>query len=145
MERIIWEENLNICVQNIDEQKQKIADHINRIYQKHEEKAEPRVLFDLLNDLGEGLRIHFALEEKIMQQLGYPELAEHRKLHKFFIRKTLNLRRLISDDPDNIRDEALVFLGHWLVEHIRTEDQRFGPYARTRMFVDQHRRNKRVR
>lgn len=145
MERMVWEEDLNIHVQQIDEQKQKIAEHINKIYQKYEEKAEPRVLFDLLNELGEGLRIHFGIEEKIMQQLGYPELAEHRKLHKVFIRKTLNLRRMVSDDPEDLKDESLAYLAKWLVEHIRTEDQRFGPYGRTKLFIEQHKRNKRMR
>ncbi|TWI70720.1 hemerythrin [Desulfobotulus alkaliphilus] len=145
MEQMIWDESLNVRVQNIDEQKQKIVEHINKIYQKHAERAEPKVLFDLLNELGEGLRMHFALEEKIMQQQGYPELPDHRKLHKLFIRKTLNVRRALADNPDNVKDESLRYLGDWLLAHIRSEDQRFAPYARIRMFIDRQKKNKRMR
>ncbi|MCW7755314.1 bacteriohemerythrin [Desulfobotulus sp. H1] len=145
MEQMIWDDSLNVRVQNIDEQKRKIVEHINKIYVKHMEKAEPRVLFDLINELGEGLRIHFALEEKIMQQQGYPELVDHRKLHKLFIRKTLNIRRALADSPENVKAESLAYLGEWFLNHIRTDDQRFAPYARIRMFIDTHKRNKRMR
>ncbi|MDL2286619.1 bacteriohemerythrin [Desulfococcaceae bacterium OttesenSCG-928-F15] len=145
MEPIIWEERLNIRVQNIDEQKQKIVEHINKIYVRFHEKADARTLFDLLNELGEGLRMHFALEEKIMQQLSYPEIQDHKKLHKLYIRKTLNLRRLVSDTPENLTEENLRTLGNWLMDHICTEDQRFAPFARIRMLVDGHKRTRRLR
>lgn len=145
MKPIVWEERLNIRVQNIDEQKQKIVEHINKIYTRFNEKADARILFDLLNELGEGLRMHFSLEERIMQQLSYPEIQEHKKLHKLYIRKTLNLRRLVSDAQENMTKESLSTLGDWLIEHICTEDHRFAPFARTRSFIDNHKRNKRLR
>lgn len=145
MERFEWNDSFNINVRDIDEQKQKIAAHINTIFEKREEGAEPKVIFDLLNELGEGLRMHFGHEEKIMHQLGYPELGDHRKNHKYYMRKTLNMRRIVADDPANLTDETLGFLSAWLKEHILLEDQYFAPYARVRMFIDNHKRSRRMR
>ena len=145
MERFEWDDSLNVRVRDIDEQKTRISAHINRIFEAWEEEASNKDLFDLINELGEGLRMHFAHEERIMNELEYPELQEQKKAHKYFLRKTLNLRRVISDTPETLADESFSFLMEWLKQHILDQDQRFAPYARVRLFSEAQKRSRRMR
>lgn len=88
---------------------------------------------DELNRLRGGLvdqtLLHFATEEKLFAEYGYPEAAAHAAEHK---RIALQLRQIHArmvggaDVPD---EEVMKFQQEWVRDHIQGFDKKFGQWA----------------
>ncbi|MYL83634.1 bacteriohemerythrin [Desulfovibrio aerotolerans] len=85
-------------------------------------------------DAFQGMRLyadgHFADEEVLMQQRGYPELEAHKGLHATFMAMAADLEARLGEGAGLLSVETLEFLGSWFIGHIRNEDQRFAAFAR---------------
>lgn len=70
---------------------------------------------------------HFANEEKLMREEGYPLLDEHREQHR---RAAAGLHSFTAGahDEQEIIDFIGNFLPNWLVQHIDTSDRRFAEW-----------------
>lgn len=81
-------------------------------------------IMNILNELKEYTRIHFADEEKYMREIGYEGLEQQEALHQSFIDK---LNELDLDDVDENQEaylyDFLDFLQKWLVNHILKVDK----------------------
>jgi hemerythrin len=114
---------------------------------------EPHCLFlDMLTELGaqieaghhwqgtmdalQGMRVyaggHFADEEALMAEKGYPERLDHKQLHDTFREMVGRLEGRLGDGPEAASRETLEYLTAWFTGHIRNEDQRFTAFSRSR-------------
>ena len=79
---------------------------------------------DILDELKEYTRVHFADEENYMREIGYEGLAKQEILHQNFIDK---LMELDLDDVDDNQEaylyDFLEFLQNWLINHILKVDK----------------------
>lgn len=68
---------------------------------------------------------HFADEERLMVEAGYPDLDAHREEHRRFSEWTevLKKRLALGGDHRSILEEVHLELSEWLVGHIRTSDR----------------------
>ena len=86
-------------------------------------------------DAFQGMRLyadgHFADEELLMQERGYPELEAHKRLHATFLAMAADLEARLGEGAGLLSVETLEFLGSWFIGHIRNEDQRFAAFARS--------------
>ena len=86
-------------------------------------------------DAFQGMRLyadgHFADEEILMQERGYPELEAHKRLHATFQTMAADLEARLGEGAGLLSVETLEFLGSWFIGHIRNEDQRFAAFARS--------------
>ncbi|HET8733715.1 MAG TPA: bacteriohemerythrin [Anaeromyxobacteraceae bacterium] len=75
---------------------------------------------------------HFAAEERLMQDLGYPDFAEHAAQHVAFQNRLLSL--IPQWDSEGASRAMLLamlgFLHTWLDDHITRSDQRIGEFVR---------------
>jgi hemerythrin len=76
-----------------------------------------------LDDLVEGVRMHFASEEAEMQHNGYPKVAEHRLLHATFLRRLIVLRAECDARRTELMASFVKTLESWLKNHERTADR----------------------
>lgn len=71
---------------------------------------------------------HFAREEALMERIGFPDLTEHRLVHRMMLAEVRQLqKRLVSFSP-TLGDDLTQFLGDWLTRHILIEDMRYRPF-----------------
>jgi len=76
-----------------------------------------------IDDALEAVRMHFASEEGLMRQYGYPKLDAHRQQHETFMRRLVVLRaECAHGDPELIKLFA-ESLEQWFGAHERTADQ----------------------
>lgn len=111
----------------IDEEHKTLFDIIGKIYKAIEvELVHDKfdLILDILDELKEYTRVHFADEEKYMQEIGYEGLAQQVILHEKFI-ETLNDVNLdhVDDNQEEYLYEVLSFLQNWLVSHILKVDK----------------------
>ena len=98
--------------------------HINDFYEAANAKDKDRmsiVLFDLINST----LAHFQYEEALMEQAKYPLLEPHRRVHKNFIDKLMNLHEKLQtmETTDDIAVLLIDSLDGWLFRHIRINDK----------------------
>ncbi len=131
MQKIEWNDNLRVGIQDIDRQHgnwiRLYNDVVDAVAEKHDQEQVVKVLGFLLDYTEE----HFAAEEATMQAHGYPALAEHRLKHDE-LRKTVN--DLVRDFRDEgvsrqLTDAVETLLGNWLVNHIQDVDKAFADYV----------------
>lgn len=85
----------------------------------------------LLDQLIEGVTLHFKDEEAEMLRARYPDFDDHRREHIDLAAQIMETRqRLITRGSDTTTFELLDFLEMWLIGHIRDRDQPFGRYLR---------------
>ena len=127
MEALAWSDALLTGIDVIDRQHRGLVDMINATAARLEDHAElsadeVRLLVGFLKDYTE---VHFSTEEALMSLCGLPPAyaQAHHHNHERFL-------GLVSDMADELGDDAvpdgrqlLVFLGEWLIRHIRGEDQ----------------------
>ncbi|SCA55333.1 hypothetical protein MTBPR1_10580 [Candidatus Terasakiella magnetica] len=73
---------------------------------------------------------HFAREEQLMKEKGYPKFAEHKAIHHHLKKVVYAVRKIFEEDPDKIDREKLNdFLQNWLIDHIMNVDKHIEPYV----------------
>ncbi|MCL2575267.1 MAG: bacteriohemerythrin [Defluviitaleaceae bacterium] len=74
--------------------------------------------------------MHFETEECLMRQACYPKFEAHKELHRTFIDKKNELKKLLVDDgyKNKLLIELRSFLVSWLINHIKNEDMVFGEF-----------------
>ena len=72
---------------------------------------------------------HFALEEELMAQSGYPQLPAHQALHEEFRATVRRLRDHWNDnDLPQVQTEIVTELSSWLSTHILGADREYLPW-----------------
>jgi hypothetical protein len=89
--------------------------------------ADPGGTCNRIADTIHFLRRNFQREEQMMDVVGYPEAAPHKKEHKDLLRKLIKLKRtLVCSGYDN----AMLFdlITDWKMNHVPRFDEPFGRY-----------------
>ena len=84
---------------------------------------------EILEELDEYATNNFTREEEYMLKICDPELIMQRVQHKHFQQKVWGLLYKNideNDEQDEVLDEILTFLTHWLYQHIITSDAMIG-------------------
>lgn len=122
-----WREDLNIGVDVIDKEHQRLFQIINKLYTFQEEKKDSQWTCQ------EGIKYfkghamqHFDDEEAYMASIGYEGLEHHRLIHRGFREDTLPALEQELERSGYTSEAVDHFLGvcsGWLIGHTVTEDQ----------------------
>ncbi|MBK8395825.1 MAG: hemerythrin family protein [Leptospiraceae bacterium] len=81
---------------------------------------------------------HFIMEERAMEDTGYPDFESHKAQHLQFIATTqefllkLNSDEIMNDEIklDDFLLRLLTFLSHWITNHIQIKDMEIKPFVK---------------
>ncbi len=72
---------------------------------------------------------HFAREEQLMLDCGYPRYGEHKAVHHHLKKVVFAVRKIFQEAPERVDKQKLrVFLNDWLRNHILTMDTALAPF-----------------
>lgn len=132
-----WYDDYNIGVELIDAQHQELFKVVNRLQKALAAGRAHDELADTLRFLVRYTQQHFHDEEEVMADIGFEELARHKKLHANLIEDIKNILVDLKKGK-TIHPYALIdFLTDWLMNHIRYEDNKIGRAVR----LARHERN----
>jgi len=117
---IIWSPDLNTGIDVIDHQHRRIVDFINDLEAAQvlgDQKQIRQVIFDCVDYT----LSHFAFEESLQEEAGYPYCKPHKKVHELFTRKVTEYQERM-DLGDDVSEELHAMLARWLVNHIKRDD-----------------------
>ncbi len=122
-----WDQSLSVGIDVIDGQHRRIVDYINEldtVRQTHDRDAVSGVLMGLVDYT----RTHFAFEEDLMRQAGYPLTDSHKRVHDAFVTHIGNYVAQHESGKDVSR-KLLSELQIWLTNHIRIDDKDYARVA----------------
>ena len=91
-----------------------VASLINHIDDAKQSGTDEHAVGRILRVLVDHAFTHFAREEALLEQRGYPRLAEHKREH-----------RLVEEELQELSREIMQILYFWLVEHIMKVDMHY--------------------
>nr|WP_302597221.1 bacteriohemerythrin [uncultured Cellulosilyticum sp.] len=134
---IQWKESYRIGVDIIDEQHKKLFDLAEEAEEmlelpEHSDKFDEIV--EIVNELRDYVKYHFAEEEKILFEIQYSKFFKHKVAHNDFVDY---IYKLDMDEIDRHQNdkilELLRALNDWLVEHVLVEDRQWSEVYKTKM------------
>lgn len=120
-----WSEEFSIHNEMIDMQHKKlfqIAHKAGLLIYKQVDVGEIR---KILAELFDYMKEHFHDEEAYMEQIKYPDIERHKKLHKEII---ANMCDLIQNIKYDFKQKLAIITEQWLITHILKEDMRIEQY-----------------
>ncbi|HDX8437566.1 TPA: bacteriohemerythrin [Aeromonas dhakensis] len=124
-ELLHWNEAFMVQVPSMDNQHLGLFEAMNRLYQAVIDKSPAQLRKQRLDELLKLATRHFADEERVMEQAGYPELRRHKEEHARLLAELDTLMQRNGTDDEEFNMELLVFLKNWLLNHISKVDKQY--------------------
>jgi hemerythrin len=127
---LIWNESLHsVGISLIDRQHREIIEMVNQIADRVAQRDQSEAVQELFEGLILFAREHFALEERLMVEHGFPDMKSHIEEHRKLFLQLNNLIKAGLRAPGNNK-AALVsaFLTDWAEQHILRADKELGEF-----------------
>lgn len=125
---IDWSDSLSVGIEEIDEQHKVLVNLVNQMHEAIHKRQGSKVVQDILAELIEYTRIHFAVEESLMRILNYPGYEEHHAQHAELVDHAIELQQKVESGKTAIGFELMHFLKTWLTRHILEEDMQYSGF-----------------
>lgn len=101
-------------------------------------KGPPEALDAAVSAFADSLMGHITMEERVMEELLYPERTRHKSSHELFVADFERMRTELraSGATPLVADWVRRRLPEWLRFHIRVNDQPFATWALRRRAID---------
>jgi hemerythrin-like metal-binding protein len=74
-------------------------------------------------------KLHFLDEEKVMEELDFPEIEDHKAQHALFVTHLENYFTGKYEELNRVKNiDELMFLKSWFLEHIEVFDKKYAEY-----------------
>lgn len=126
---IEWDACYSVHHAALDHDHQRLVEIINRLYDASGTAAQPAAIGQTLTALRRYVRTHFAREERIMAEAGYPDLEAHVQGHRRIEASLADIESLYACSPEELDVERVLdFLKDWLLNHILKADAAYTPF-----------------
>jgi hemerythrin len=123
-----WTPEYRIGIGRIDDDHKYLFELINDFHCAQTQHRERKEIARILNRLAEYAEEHFAREEHIMREHGYPGVDRHEMVHAELFELLFVLQQHFEEGRIQIERDTIEFLRSWLVEHIAIEDMAFSRF-----------------
>lgn len=124
-----WSPKYTVHHPVLDEHHHTLFKLVDQLSEAILEKKENEIIGEVLNSLVDYTKMHFAAEERLMQQVGYPGLLQHKEAHGRLVAQVQELQRRFQKGDSAVTAEITQFLmTDWLVRHILGMDELYAPY-----------------
>lgn len=125
-----WSPSLSVDVAEMDEQHQKLLGLVNDLNEAMKQGRTRDEMVRVFDELARYTQTHFVSEERFMEQIGYPQLAQHRQEHAELIRQVTAFKVDYDAGKTMISVKLMGFLREWVRNHIQKSDKKYGAWVR---------------
>jgi len=122
-----WEDEYAIGIPELDDQHKTLIEYLTDFELAFEGNAHWNTVHPLIARTRAFVRFHFAVEESLMQIVGYPAFLVHRGEHQHVLQQLEALEQRVL--RREMKDEVLPQISAWLFQHIIDSDKPFARYA----------------
>ena len=123
MALLVWQDDPNIGIEVIDNQHKRNVEMLNHLHVA-QQGLQRLAVADVIDELVDYTMSHFAFEEELMEEAGYPFGAAHKRVHEIFGKRVSDYRLRFQAGED-VTDELRTMLSRWLFNHIRGDDKAY--------------------
>lgn len=127
-----WRNEYCINIRKIDDHHQQMLEKANKLCEAIVSKRETHILEASINFFIDFVLYHFAEEENLLKEHYYNDYESHRNEHRKLIEDVLKIKEQISNDGIEMNMEVLDLFKDWIINHILTEDRKYGPYLNSK-------------
>jgi hemerythrin len=129
-----WTPDLAVGVERIDEQHRELFRRVAALAVASRAGAGAAAAYGTLAFLGDYVVAHFADEEALMREVGYPDLAAHATEHAGFLATFQHLRLAFARGgaDGELAAEVERELCAWIRQHVTGSDRCIGEHVRAR-------------
>ena len=132
MSTIVWRDEYNINVAELDAQHRRIAELVNALHEVVSTQQGKADVVVALQALIEYTRMHFRTEERLMQEYEYSEMEAHRQEHKDLLRQLDFIAHKLTGGVGPVFSADLDVSGDWVMIHLLGSDKRLGLFLNSR-------------
>ena len=131
---IVWDKKFEVGNNTVDRQHKSLCEMINNLILQCENGKAAETLQDTLAFLVDYTVFHFASEEALQIESGYPGYEEHKQIHEDFKETVADLVQRFEENGSSeelvkdIRETVI----EWLTNHMQNEDTKIGNYIRSK-------------
>jgi hemerythrin len=125
-----WDDRYSVGIPLVDAQHKELIRLTNDLYNACLEGTEAvKAPFkEAIRGTVDYVKYHFAAEEKILENVRYPEIALHKKEHESFVRKILEGVKDFEEGKKFVPNVFVRYLKDWILAHIAVEDRKYADY-----------------
>lgn len=138
---IEWSPEYSVGIRVIDNDHRELFDLVNQLHEGLESHTASTSITQTIDRLIRYVKEHFQREEGLMYEYGYPGLEAHRKKHNEFVWLVSAIRKIEIECPHRLDGHKLLsFLSTWLKSHIMKTDRDYLPYLSSKPgeMIDAH-------
>jgi len=128
MQLLEWKDEFSLGIPEIDFEHRELIQLINEMLVKIYESERTESTSDYLGEIYARIASHFALEEKIMRERNYDQLADHKADHDKLLNEIRDIMEHYNNDTEIDTDKFVDELNHWFTDHFSTKDARLHRY-----------------
>jgi hemerythrin len=126
MALMTWTEKLSVGVGVLDDDHKKLVGMVNELYDAMQAGHGKEKLGGILDRLVQYTKFHFAREEKLFAETGYPASGPHKEQHEALTRQVIEVQKKYNAGAvATLSVDVMHFLRDWLVKHIQGSDQSY--------------------
>jgi hemerythrin len=126
---LIWNESRHcIGIAAIDDQHREIIERVNLIADAVAQGSRHEASREMMDDLILFACEHFALEERLMTEHGFPDLEDHIAEHLVLLQQLDNLRNALRTPSPAKAALVSAFITDWAELHILQSDKEIGAF-----------------
>jgi len=121
---IEWKEEYSLGIAEVDYEHQQLIGLINELLSRISGTAGDPEVVNSLGEIHAMIALHFALEEKVMQDMQYDEYERHKADHDRLLDEIRDIMDEYEDKTEIDVEDFSRRLDRWFGEHFRTLDAR---------------------
>ena len=125
---IAWHDGFLLGVPEIDAHHRHLVELLNQTHDAVITDAPAEDLNKVVDQLIGYATYHFIGEERLMEKILFPRLAEHKEEHGRFTRRVEEIQTEYYQGNKHLSVEILLFLMSWLTNHILESDAAYGKF-----------------
>lgn len=134
MSLLSWSKEYDIGITEVDNQHMRLMELTNRLHDALVEKRHEDEVGEILEELVEYTRVHFAVEECLQRLFAHEGYEAHKAVHDRIVVQVTGMHQRYRAGDVHVGMELLLFLKDWLFEHISKVDKDYVPaFTRKKM------------
>ncbi len=120
-----WKEEYKIGFPAVDYEHENLINAIGNVQQRLAGDGAADEIRGLLAEINTLVEAHFALEEKVMRDIGYEGFIPHKADHDLLLEQIRDIMESVEDEPGPaFRDDLGRRLNDWFARHFASEDKK---------------------
>ena len=123
-----WDSSFAIGIAAIDDQHKKIFEHLLAIENSVAKRDPWHIVRFFLAQLTEYLKFHLAVEEAVLEIVGYPDRAGHGESHARLMGQIDALEKELQKNATGVH--LVGFFEDWFIRHVLSSDRDYAAWVK---------------